>query len=309
MSPVADRAAHAAQPGEEDGRAGNNGGDGPLRPPPPAGPLGVAFIQRLYNHRSCYADRLTATQLAAIHVETPLEPFIINTLRDGRDVVLTGNPGDGKTHLIMRLLPTLNALGAVHHADATAEESYEVIVEAWQRARKRKKPFCLAINEWPLLELVRGFADKFNALKEVREQVEHGVLYEDAGAPPARGVIVIHLNNRNLLAPVVFKRLVTTLIDERFYPECPKCPARATCDLPKARRVLAQDRVRERLFALLELVTKRGHHVTMRDLQGFIAFLISGGRTCGELISAQEPSRFYTLAFEGDSDLFDAIRE
>ena len=278
-------------------------------PPPSAGPIGVQFIQRLYNHRSCYADRLTGEQMAAIHVETPLEGFILDTLKRGRDIVLTGNPGDGKTHLIMRLMPSLNALGAEHHVDATAEESYEVIIQAWQRARKRKKPFCLAINEWPLLELVRGFADKFPALKEVREQVERGVIYDELGAPPADGVVVVDLNNRNLVDQVVFKRLLTTLTDERFYPECPRCPARETCDVPKARRVLIRDRVRDRLFSLLELVTKRGHHVTMRDLQGFIAFLITGGRSCAVLVAAQEPSPYYTLAFEGESDLFDAIRE
>ena len=279
-----------------------------LRPPPSAGPIGVRFIQMLYNHRSCYADRLTGEQLAAIHVETPLEAFVIETLRGGRDVVLTGNPGDGKTHLIMRLLPTLDALGVVHHADATAEESYDAIVDAWQRARKRKKPFCLAINEWPLLELIRDCANKFTLLKEVREQVEHGIVYDDGTGPCDGSVVVIDLNNRNLVDAVVFKRIVTTLTDERFYPECVKCPARETCDVPKARRALMRDRVRERLFAVLELVTKRGEHLTTRDLQGFIAYLISGGRSCAELIRTQEPSPYYMLAFEGDSDLFDAVR-
>lgn len=280
-----------------------------MTPPPSSGPIGVQFIQRLYNHRSCYADRLTGEQMTAIHIETPLEGFILNTLRGRRDIVLTGNPGDGKTHLIMRLLPTLDALGAEYHADATAEESYEVIIEAWRRARKRKKPFCLAINEWPLLELVRSFADKFPFLSEVRDQIEHGIIYGDASAPPSHGVVVVDLNNRNLVDPVIFKRLITTLTDDRFYPECQRCPARETCDVPKARRMLSHDRVRERLFALLELVTKRAHHVTMRDLHGFIAFLITAGRSCAELVAAQEPLPYYTLTFEGESDLFDAIRE
>ena len=312
MSAVADRAAGAVEAQGVEGAPhgpGNADGDGPLRPPPPAGPLGVAFIQQLYNHRSCYADRLTAEQLDAIHVETPLESFVIEMLRAGKDVVLTGNPGDGKTHLIKRLLPTLNALGAEHHADATAEESYEAILEAWQRARKRKKPFCLAINEWPLLELVRDFADKFPLLAEIRGQIEHGVIYDDASAPTAERVIVIDLNNRNLVDRLTFNKLLATLTHDRFYPECPACPARETCDVPKARGVLSAERVRDRLFALLELVTKRGHHVTMRDLQGFIAFLLTGGRSCTALIAAQEPSPYYTLAFEGESDLFDALRD
>lgn len=282
--------------------------DGGGRPPPPAGTLGVEFIQRLYNDRSCYADRLNDEQLAAIHVETPLERFIVESLKAGRDVVLTGNPGDGKTHLIMRLQPTLDAIGAEHHADATAEESYETIVEAWQRARRRRRPFCLAVNEWPLLEMVDGFASRFTALAEVRDQIEHGVVYDSASRRPD-SVVVVDLNNRNLIDRVIVDRLATTLISDRFYPECAGCPARETCDVPRARRALAADRVRERVFTMLDLVAKRGHHVTMRDLQGFFAFLIAGGRTCAQLMAAQEPRPYYTLAFEGESDLFDAIRD
>lgn len=278
------------------------------RPPPGGGRLGVEFIQKLYNHRSCYADRLDDEQLSAIHIETPLERFIVDSLKASRDVVLTGNPGDGKTHLIMRLMPTLEAIGAEHHADATAEESYETVVDAWQRARKRRHPFCLAINEWPLLELVSGYAGRFPALAEVRAQIEHGIVY-DGGARRPETVVVIDLNNRNLVDRVVVDRLVTTLISDRFYGECVECPARETCDVPRARRALAADRVRERLFTMLDLVAKRGRHVTMRDLQGFVAYLIAGGRTCAQLIAAQEPRPYYSLAFDGESDLFDAIRE
>jgi hypothetical protein len=293
--------------GRPNGKGG--GGGGSRRPPTPAGEIGVGFLRQLYNHRSCYADRLTPSQLAAIHVETPLEQFILDRLREGVDVVLTGNPGDGKTHLIMRLLPRLKDLGVEYHPDATAEESYDAILDQWRRARKRRKAFCLAINEWPLLEFTRDHGETFAPLREVREQVDHGVIYDHQTVGP-RSVVVVDLNHRNLVSLDVFKRMTATLLDERFYPECPRCPAREACDVPRARRALAQDRVRERIFQILELVSKQGHHVTMRDLQGFLAFLLTGGRACEQLVeeSDTKPRPYYSLAFEGDSDFFDAIR-
>lgn len=287
---------------------GGNGGG--RKPPPSAGDIGVRFIQQLYNHRSCYADRLTDAQLVAIHVETPLENFIIDRLRAGKDVILTGNPGDGKTHLIMKLQTALKSVGAEQHADATAEESYDVLLEIWRKARKRKKPFCLAINEWPLLEFVRTHGQSFPPLLEVREQIENGIVY--GPSVDAQTVVVVDLNNRNLVSLDVFKRLLTTLTDDRFYPECGPCPAQGTCDVPRARRALDQPRVRERLFRVLELVTKRGHHVTMRDLQGFVAYLLTGGRSCEQLVAPENeknPRPYFNLAFEGESALFDAIRE
>jgi hypothetical protein len=280
-------------------------------PPPSAGEIGVRFVQQLYNHRSCYADRLTEKQLDAIHVETALERFILETLKAGRDVVLTGNPGDGKTHLIKKLMPALLAIGVESHADASAEESYEKILEYWKAAKKRKKAFCLAINEWPLVEFVQQFAGEFRPLEEVGKQIESGIIYADRVAVPV-SVVVLDLNNRNLATKDVFRKLLATLTDSRFYPECPTCPAQQTCDVPRARTALEQERVKDRIYQVLEPVTKRGFHVTMRDLQGFIAYLITGGRSCEQLVSPENeryPRPYSDLAFEGQSELFDAIRE
>lgn len=279
----------------------------PPEPPPSAGPIGVEFVQQLYNHRSCYADRLTASQIEAIHIETPIENFVLSKLKSGTDIVLTGNPGDGKTHLIKRLAPQLKALDVRFDLDATAAESYSSIIKSWRASRKANKAFCLAINEWPLLELLRGFEGSFAPLKEVRAQVEAGIVYSDEVANPA-SVVVVDLNQRSVVERNIVDRLVNTLIDGRFYPECTACPARETCDVPKARSGLSQTRPRERLLRLLELTVKRGYHVTMRDLQGLIAYLIAGGRSCRELIVAEESVPYYSAAFSGSSDLFDALR-
>lgn len=281
---------------------------GAADPPPSAGPVGVAFIQQLYNHQSCYADRLSTDELDAIHVTTRLEQFVLDRLRAGKDVVLTGNPGDGKTHLIKKLARELEALGATYHVDATAEESYDTIISDWQAARAARKPFCLAINEWPLLEMIRSYSDRFTPLAEVKGQVDRTVVYD--AAPPAMDptVVVVDLNHRTLIDKSILDALLTTLTGDRFYPECPDCPARETCDVPRARRALVQDRVRGRLFQLLELVAKRGYHVTMRDLQGFIAYLITGGRSCEQLSSATQPLPYFAAAYDGSSDLFEAVR-
>jgi hypothetical protein len=49
----------------------------------------------------------------------------------------------------------------------------------------------------------------------------------------------------------------------------------------------------------------------MRDLQGFLAYLIFGGATSAELIKqeARLTARYFNLCFSGQGELFDALRE
>ncbi|MGO8748546.1 MAG: hypothetical protein ACLQNE_21445 [Thermoguttaceae bacterium] len=78
------------------------------------------FLSGLYNRESCYADRLTAEQLDAIHVPTPLERSLRKWILKRNDLVIAGNPGDGKTHLFMRLKDVLKKVQADVILDATS---------------------------------------------------------------------------------------------------------------------------------------------------------------------------------------------
>src|SRR5439155_2644244 len=70
------------------------------------------FIERLYRSTNSYADRLSAEELEWIHVDLGVDDYVVGEAEQGRQIVVTGNPGDGKTHLIERLRPRLEALSA-----------------------------------------------------------------------------------------------------------------------------------------------------------------------------------------------------
>ena len=66
------------------------------------------------------------------------------------------------------------------------------------------------------------------------------------------------------------------------------------------------------MVALLELVATRTGHVTMRQLVGFIAYLITGGQSATDRVRAGQDSlgfSYSNLAFDGGGGaLFDAVR-
>jgi hypothetical protein len=267
------------------------------------------FIERLYRSTNSYADRLTGEELESIHVDLGVDGYIVAEAEAGREIVVTGNPGDGKTHLIERLRPKLAALGARVITDANALTDAEIL-EQWVASRHDGKPFVLAINEWPLYVLQR-LASKtgFTPVAEALRQATSGRFFVEAQRPAdaRENVVVVDLSLRNLLSAGVVERVVDRLTQKRFLTGLNSAdPAVANRD------ALREPQVLERLVALLELVSTRTSHVTMRELVGFVAYLITGGRSATDRVRSGQDTLGFTysnLAFDGGvGTLFDAVR-
>lgn len=268
------------------------------------------FVERLYRSTNSYADRLNAQELEAINVDLGVEGYLLSEVEQDRQVVVTGNPGDGKTHLIERLRAQLENRGTVVITDANAL-SDEEILSAWRSCRQERKPLVLAINEWPLYVLQKSarHADEIEAVEEALRQVSAARFYTEGQRPhpPKAGVVVIDLSLRDLLTPSVVERVVERLTQDRFYEGLnPKDPMVAN------RKALRTPRMLGRLKDLLGFVAPQAGHVTMRQLVGFVAFLLAGGQSAEERLKlGQDGTTFayYTLAFEGgEGPLFEAVR-
>ena len=237
------------------------------------------FVERLYRGAHSYADRLNQDELNGIHVDLGVDGYLLEEAGDNKQVIVTGNPGDGKTHLIERLRPQLEALGAEVITDANAVSDQETL-DTWARCREEKLPFVLAINEWPLYVLQRTAKRRsFSPVGEALRQVRSARFFVDARKPdpPADGVITIDLALRNVLAPTVVREVIGRLTDDRYFAGLDEAdPMLAN------RTALMHPQVAERLTQMLASVGLRLGHVTMRQVVGFVAFLLSGGQGAAE---------------------------
>lgn len=267
----------------------------------------ISFVEKLYRNANSYADRLTLEELDWIHVDLGLEDYLLTSVKEGRQVVITGNPGDGKTFVIERLRQTLvSTYDAVVITDANACSDAEIL-SSWRSCEENKRSFVMAINEWPLFELRRlarkeGFAPVDEAVRQVRSAVYFG----DPPADRQGRVAVIDLNLRNVLAQRVVIAALDRLTDDRFVSDLVGAD-------PAQRNVerLRSERVKTRLAALLEQASRRGEHTTMRQLMGFLAYVLTGGTDSTGRIMSQGDGRFLyaNLVFEnGIGPLFDLVR-
>lgn len=283
----------------------------PVRPTPTVQWSGVmpthsdpALIQSLYR---ALADHHSDDIVKRLHIETPVDAFI-KANAPQRVLFITGNPGDGKTHLLKRLAKPLDAAKVEVCLDANAIPNEELIAWIDKAARSRTKGLALAINEGILVQLLRE-AEGRPWVESVKRQLLSPMAYRDDDREfEDDGFLVVDLNLRNNLS----SEIVTAALQRQlsYSAPCDGCPGARGCSLcTNAPRLADNGRSAERLTALLEALSAVGVHATMRELQGLISVMLTGGQTCAEAKAKGVATPYWTNAFvAGEGPLFDALR-
>ena len=258
--------------------------------------------------REAIAEALTENDFERLHIESGIERFLRDQVRAGRSVVVTGNAGDGKTHLLRRVKRDLESAGAVVVEDATAEMrggNPGPILKKWREAIKDGQPFCLAANEYPLYQL--RMADiSAPHLVEVGRQCQDRLAYgDDEDSRRAGNVVVIDLSLRNPLGGEFFDSMLDRLLDDDGLKAARASPAEAVVRGNAER--LAYPQVRARLRALAERMVALGHRATVRELWILFARMVygKGGRD-----DYQRTDWYSEVLFERDDrfDLTEALQ-
>lgn len=252
------------------------------------------------------ADELPIEKLESFHVPQPLDDFLLQHVKRGFSIVLTGNAGDGKTHLLRRLEPDLDKLGAEVETDATAAmkpDDVSAILRRWNKAHRDSKPFCLAANEYPLY-LLRIVGKGFAPVDEVERQCEHRLAYSvtpEADENAREKVLVVDLSLRNPLAPGFAGPLLDKLIGQ---PDLKKAAAaEPEGDIAWNLRRLANPTVRKRLLDLLVRLAAAGHRATVRELWIWAARVVLGSGH-EDRKPVRSPERWYSSRLFETDDRF-----
>jgi len=272
--------------------------------------VGLQFIRDFYRGTSAYADHVDTGLLSYIHLKTKLDDAIIAAAKARKDIVLTGNPGDGKTHIIRVLNEQLEQLETPVIVELDASTlSNEEIYSRWAQAKQSHTPFVIAINAAVLYSVYKSYPD-FQPVKEAYSQMANAVVFHDENAD-TDSLVVFDLSKREALTPEILKQAILKMTEDCHYKECASCPLVNSCVVHKNRKLLNNELFQERLNLILQRVSLRGYHATFREIQSFIAYLIFGNRSCKQLNQTAGNSKYdlVSLIFSGKGNLFAAVNE
>ena len=255
------------------------------------------------------SEVLTNEEFDRLHVKRPLEEFLVSKARAGFSIVLTGNAGDGKTHLLRRLQEQLagDGIKVVMEPDATAamkNGELAPVLDGWRKALTTKKPYLVAANEYPLYQLRKNGPKLAPSLSKVLASVDAQCRVRLAYGEPSTSedasdkVLVVDLSLRNPLQRDFADALLNRLLQDKALQQY----AREGIEPNFTRNFerLSQPRVREQLLALFQRIVVRGERAPVRELWIILARLLFGSRRVVNEVPDAMNARYSERLFERD---------
>jgi serine/threonine protein kinase len=274
---------------------------------------------------------------AATYVQTKLDTVLLSSIVEGRLslVLLTGNPGDGKTTFLQNsVLPNLEKLdgfkivskdragwtaragGHLFVAVYDASESHDEVdcdqrlVDALASGDINSEKFTLlvAVNDGRLDEFFTDYEDRYEFADDVRNQLR-------GSEPLNERIVVIDLKGRSLAnskdKPGLGVLNIEKFVREENWQCCSSCLSRDVCPILGNVKMATGPAKASIAELLMTSHLRRRRRATFRDLRSSIAFLLTGDRGCEEIHEARRnntnlikrsDANLYDLAFYQDSN-------
>ncbi|HXT89698.1 MAG TPA: protein kinase, partial [Trebonia sp.] len=244
-------------------------------------------------------------------LDTELLPAIV--AGEKRIVLLTGNPGDGKTSFLMKVGEQLRRDAAEVIEDSKAgwrmrlhghtfvavfdaseshegKSSDELMFGALDPAPgddPERRTVLLAINDGRLLQFFRDYRDRY---PQAAVEVERQMAGQQASDP---AVALVDLKRRTLArqsdgGASLAVQVLGTFTDPQLWRACDGCLSRDVCPMRHNAEVLRGPAV----TAVDELVAtsylRRQRRATFRDVRSALAWLMTGDLSCAQVHEARE---------------------
>jgi serine/threonine protein kinase len=273
------------------------------------------------------------------YVPTALDTGLLPHILDGkfRVLLLTGNPGDGKTSYLVKVKEELIKLNGQLLSDEddksgwiirVAERTFHAVYDASESKNeissdtkldlaiqpaigdgKENYTSLIAINDG---RLIQYFNNRLFEYGEISSNLVAQLRGED---PLTEEYLVVDLKRRALVGSEASLglgvRILSSLTDDSRWSVCKNCASKNVCPINKNVHAL-NGGASQGIGQLIKIShLRRRRRATFRDIRSAIAWMITGNRSCAEVhearrngrdLSKAKNSMYFDLSFESDSE-------
>ncbi|MFN3202789.1 MAG: hypothetical protein ACE366_30635 [Bradymonadia bacterium] len=238
-----------------------------------------------------------------VHADTAAELWLTKRLQTGNPtslVILTGDAGHGKTHLVRQLLKRLGAKGDLSsvlqnecngkprtydeytlaiHKDLS-ETDPQNAAQLLRESITAPYPLIACVNEGRLRAMLSSdILSETSLAGSIRKALHENDIEPDPG------IVVLNLNWQMVSLPSgIMVTLLKQLLDGRKWRICQECSAQDLCPIYQNRSILARSEQRlESIRRLYEIVEQLGEVVTIRQVMIHLAWLLTGNLECKDV--------------------------
>ena len=266
------------------------------------------------------------------YLQTGLESKLLPEILAGKKkvVLLTGNPGGGKTSFLYTVRDKLvadggeliqvrdsnegepewviNYKGKKFHAILDASQSdgsrtaNTMVIGALESAIKEGGVALIAINDGRLKDFARMYEEEYPEFAKAVDAYFGNI-------PNVGDYVVIDLKNRSVV-DLRGKGLIVDSIDsltqESIWTSCKNCALQNLCPINSNRQKIGQSVAKSRIAELtLETYLKRNERPNFRRIRSAIGYLITGDKSCSQIAEMANSGetefdqlRLHNLAFD-----------
>lgn len=289
---------------------------------PPSEAL-VDELKRFLLSSSKNTEQFGPELLRCIDVSTQLDSVLLKAVREGRDVVIAGTAGSGKTHLLARLAEAIPEYPLVNLGDESGSQKKYIRVIADLTAlsdEEREVAFerprnCASVvicaNEGALLMAAyprpHGSGcfshGVYRQAVELLHEMQRGVRTEPREGPVVLDAAGYDPTHGNALVQMLQNRVLAEVVERHSGCDCEgsECPRR------QAWKILGDAESCRRVASLVAATALGAEGFTFRVLWNFVADLaLGGGCHAGE--AGPPTSVWFWRLFRGESEVSERLR-